>query len=342
MKKKIIIFGITGMDGSHLSDLLLEDENNEIHGVIRRSSSFNTGRIDHIYDRLKLHYGDVTDSLSVDSIIHNIKPDEIYILAAQSFVKCSFEMPLYTGLVNAMGVLNILEAARKHCPKTKIYNASTSEMFGDVQEIPQTEKTTFYPKSPYATAKLYAYWICKNYRESYNMFICNGILFNHEGERRGSTFVTKKITEGLSKIYYKIKNNEEYKTLKLGFLDSKRDWGYSKDYVKGMWMMLQQDTPDDFVLATNESHSIREFIEESSKYVNMNIEWFGSGLDEKGIDKNSGKIVIEIDEKYFRPGEVNFLLGDATKAKNILGWQPTVKFKELVKIMMEHDLKKEE
>ena len=331
--KKALIFGITGMDGGNLAEFLL-NKNYEVHGVIRRSSSFNTGRIDHIYDKIKLYYGDVTDSLSIDSIIYNVKPDEIYMLAAQSFVKCSFELPLYTGMVDALGILNCLEAAKKHSPNAKIYNAASSELYGEVQEIPQNENTKFYPKSPYGVAKLYSFWICKNYRESYNMFICNGILFNHEGETRGSTFVTKKITEGLSRI-----SKGKQEVLKLGFIDAKRDWGYSKDYILGMWLMLQLEKSDDFVLSTNETHSVREFIEESCKYIDVEIEWIGNGINERGVDKKTGKVIIEIDEKYFRPNEVNLLLGDSTKAKNVLGWEAKTKFKELVKIMMEYDLK---
>lgn len=331
--KKVLIFGITGMDGGNLSEFLL-NKNYEVHGVIRRSSSFNTGRIDHIYDKLSLYYGDVTDPISCDSIIYKIKPDEIYMLAAQSFVKCSFETPLYTTQVDACGILNILEAAKKHCPKARIYNASSSEIFGKVEEIPQKETTQPHPRSPYGCAKLYALSLCKNYREAYNMFICNGILFNHEGETRGGVFVTKKITQGLSKI-----SKGKQDVLKLGAIDSMRDWGHSKDYVQGMWLMLQQDNPDDYILATNETHSVREFVEEACKYIDVEIKWVGEGINEKGIDKKTGKIVIEIDEKYFRPSEVDFLQGCSDKAKNLLGWEAKTKFKDLVKIMMEYDLK---
>lgn len=332
MKKVALITGITGMDGSHLAELLL-DKGYEVHGIIRRSSSFNTGRIDHIYDKLKLHYGDVTDTLSLEHIIQDIKPDEIYNLAAQSHVAVSFELPEYTGQVDALGVLRLLETVRRYSPHTKIYQASTSELFGKVHEIPQNENTTFHPRSPYGVAKLYAYWICKNYRESYNMFISNGILFNHEGERRGETFVTRKITKGLVN-WMKTK-----KPIHLGNLNSKRDWGYAKDYVYGMYLMLQQDKPDDFVLATGEAHSNREFVEEACKYINVDIEWQGEGENEIGVDKNTGDaIVVQVDPKYFRPAEVDILLGDPTKAKNILGWEPKTKFKELVKLMMEHDL----
>jgi GDPmannose 4,6-dehydratase len=331
--KKALITGITGQDGSHLAELLLE-KGYEVHGIIRRSSSFNTGRIDHIYPQLKLYYGDVTDTLSLEHIIQEVKPDEIYNLAAQSHVAVSFELPEYTGQVDALGVLRLLESVRRYSPHTKIYQASTSELFGKVQEIPQKETTPFYPRSPYGVAKLYAYWICKNYRESYNMFISNGILFNHEGERRGETFVTKKITRGL------VNWTKTRTPIHLGNLNAKRDWGYAKDFVYGMWLMLQQDTPDDFVLATGESHSNREFVEEACKYINVNIEWQGEGIHEIGVDKNSrDAIVIQVDPRYFRPSEVDLLLGDLTKAKNILGWEPKVKFKDLVKLMMEHDLK---
>lgn len=333
MKKKAFILGVTGQDGSYLAELLL-DKNYEVHGMIRRSSSFNTGRLEKIYDKIHLYYGDVTDISSIQNILIEVKPDEIYVLSAQSHVKVSFTQSLYTAQVDAIGVLNVLESCRLLCPTARIYNASTSELYGKVLETPQTEKTQFNPQSPYGVAKLYAYHICKNYRESYNMFISNGILFNHESERRGSTFVSKKITEALVKI-----KNGNQKTLKLGNLYSKRDWGYSPDYVYGMWLILQQNTPEDFVLSTGETHSVKEFIEEASKYVNMDIEWVGTGVDEKGIDKNTGDVVIEIDPKYFRPSEVDLLLGDSTKARTVLGWEPKVKFKELVKIMMEHDLK---
>ena len=332
--KKALITGITGQDGSHLAELLLE-KGYEVHGIIRRSSTFNTQRIEHIYSKLHLHYGDVTDTLSMEHIIQRVNPDEIYNLAAQSHVQVSFELPEYTGQVDALGVLRLLEIVKNYCPNTKIYQASTSELFGKVQETPQKETTPFYPRSPYGIAKLYAFWMCKNYREGYNLFISNGILFNHEGERRGETFVTKKITRGLVKWS---KNGE---SIKIGNMDAKRDWGYAKDFVYGMWLMLQQDKPDDFVLATGECHSVREFIEESCQYINVDLVWENYGtVDCKGIDKNTGKIVVEIDERYFRPTEVDLLLGDPTKAKEILGWEPKVKFKKLVEIMMKHDLQK--
>lgn len=331
--KKALITGITGMDGSHLAELLLE-KGYEVHGIIRRSSTFNTSRINHIFPKLKLYYGDVTDTLSMENIIKKVMPDEIYNLAAQSHVQVSFELPEYTGQVDALGVLRLLETVKNFSPKTKIYQASTSELFGKVQEIPQKETTPFYPRSPYGIAKQYAFWICRNYREGYNLFISNGILFNHEGERRGETFVTRKITKGL------VNWLQKGEPIKIGNLDAKRDWGYAKDFVYGMYLILQQETPDDFVLATGESHSVREFIEESCKHINVELEWINKGTkEEKAIDKYTGKIVVEIDTKYFRPTEVDLLLGDPTKAKNILGWEPKVKFQELVKIMMEHDLK---
>ena len=333
MKKIALITGITGMDGSYLAELLL-DKNYEVHGIIRRSSSFNTSRIDHIYPQLQLHYGDMTDTLSLERIIQKIKPDEIYNLAAQSHVQVSFELPEYTAQVDALGVLRLLEVVKNYSPQTKIYQASTSELFGLAQEIPQTEKTQFHPRSPYGIAKQYAFWVSKNYREGYNMFISNGILFNHEGPRRGETFVTKKITKGLVNWF------RSGVPIKIGNFDAKRDWGYAKDFVYGMYLILQHDTPDDFVLATGETHSVKEFIEESCQYINVNIEWKNVGTkDEIGVDKNTGKIVVEFDHKYLRPTEVDLLLGDATKARTILGWEPKVKFKELVKIMMEYDLK---
>lgn len=329
--KKALITGITGQDGSYLAELLLE-KGYEVHGIIRRSSSFNTGRIDHIFDRLHLHYGDMTDTLSLEHIIQKVIPDEIYNLAAQSHVQVSFELPEYTAQSDGVGVLRLLEIVKNNCPKSKIYQASTSELFGKVQEIPQKETTPFYPRSPYGVAKLYSFWICKNYREAYNLFVSNGILFNHESERRGETFITKKVTKGL------INWLKTSTPIRIGNIDAKRDWGYAKDYVYGMYLMLQQDTPDDFILATGESHSVREFIEESCKYIGVNIEWQGKDENEIGVDKNSGKTVVVIDKKYFRPTEVDFLLGDATKAKTVLNWESNVKFKELVKIMMMNEL----
>lgn len=339
--KKALITGITGQSGSHLADLLLE-RGYEVHGIIRRSSSFNTGRIDHIFDKLKLHYGDVTDPLVISNLVSKIKPDELYNLAAQSHVKVSFEEPYYTGQVDAMGTLVVLEAVRNHCPNCKIYQASTSELYGgldyNMPDVGYNEESKMHPRSPYGCAKLYGLWITKNYRESYNMFICNGILFNHEGERRGETFVTRKITIALSKIKKRLDNNIEFEPLKLGNLYSKRDWGYAPDYVYGMWLMMQQDKPDDYVLSTGETHTIKEFINLAAKECNIEINWIGEGVNEKAITSN-GKVIVEIDEKYFRPAEVDILLGDCTKAKTKLGWEPKVKFEELVKIMISHDIK---
>ena len=332
--KKALITGITGQDGSYLAELLLTKGYN-VYGIVRRSSSINTKRIDHIFNnpKLKLFHGDITDSLSIDNIIQNVKPDEIYNLSAQSHVAVSFELPEYTGNVDALGVLKVLESCRKHCPNSKIYQASTSELFGKVQEVPQTENTPFYPRSPYGVAKLYAYWICKNYREAYNMFISNGILFNHESERRGETFVTRKITIGISKW---VKGGP---AIELGNLDSKRDWGYAPDYCEGMYKILQQEKPDDFILATNETHTIRDFINESCKYINVEPEWQGSEENEILIDRKTNRIIVKLNPKYLRPTEVDLLLGDYSKAKKILNWEPKVKFNELVRIMMEHDLK---
>jgi len=340
-KRVGLITGITGQDGSHLADLLLE-KGYEVHGVIRRSSSFNTGRINHIFDRLNLHYGDVTDPLVISNLISKIQPDEVYNLAAQSHVKVSFEEPYYTGQVDAMGTLVILEAVKNHCPKSKVYQASTSELYGgmdyNMPETGYTETSVMHPRSPYGCAKMYGLWITKNYRESYGMFICNGILFNHEGERRGETFVTRKITMGLSRIKKSLESKSEYETLKLGNLYSKRDWGYAKDYVEGMWRMLQYNKPDDYVLATNETHTIKEFIDMAIDYIGIEVEWIGDGINEKLVTKYSRKVVVEIDIKYYRPAEVDVLLGDYSKAKEVLGWEPVVRFNNLVKIMINHDL----
>lgn len=336
-QKATLIFGITGQDGSYLAELLLE-KGYMVHGVIRRSSSFNTGRIDHLMDNknFKLHYGDVTDPLVVSNLIANLHPEEIYNLAAQSHVKVSFEMPYYTAQTDALGTLAIIEAVKNHCPTAKVYQASTSELYGgmdyNMPETGYTEKSQMHPRSPYGAAKIYAYWITKNYREAHNLFISNGLLFNHEGERRGETFITRKITTNLSEVYH-----GKREVLTIGNLDSKRDWGYAKDYVEGMWRMLQHDVADDFVLATNEMHSVREFIEEAVTYLGWEIRWEGQGVDEKGYDVKTGKLLVQVDEKYFRPSEVDNLLGDYSKAKEVLGWEPTVKFKELVKIMMEFD-----
>ena len=370
--KTTIITGITGQDGSYLAEYLLE-KGYTVHGFIRRSSSFNTKRIDHLYKdphqkdvRLFLHYNDLTDSTNIIRLIQQIQPDEIYNLAAQSHVKVSFELPEYTANSDALGTLRILEAIHLLGleKKVKFYQASTSELFGKVQEIPQKETTPFYPRSPYAAAKLYAYWITVNYREAYNMYACNGILFNHESERRGETFVTRKITRAATRIL--VGNQEK---LYLGNLSAKRDWGYAKDYVKGMWMILQQEKPDDYVLATGETHEVREFCEKTFENLGIEIKWQGKGIEEKGIikkiDKNKtkekiqqlkekhpdlknfeintdhlkeGQEIIAVDPKYFRPTEVEILLGDATKAKEKLGWQPETTFDELVKIMTEYDL----
>lgn len=326
MNKIALITGITGQDGSYLAELLLE-KGYEVHGIVRRSSSFNTQRINHIFTKLHLHYGDITDSLSIDAIIYKVKPNEVYHLAAQSHVRVSFDVPKYTGEVDGLGTLYILEAIRKYCPEVKFYNASTSELFGKVQEIPQTETTPFYPRSPYGVAKLYAYWIVKNYREAYNMFAINGILFNHESIRRGDTFVTKKIVNGLVN-YIKIGDN-----FSLGNLNEKRDWGYAPEYVKGMWQMLQQDEPEDFILATGEAHSVKDFVNECLKYFPNKFEWKGNRLWERINPVN--KLVIETDVRYYRPTNVDLLIGDFAKARMKLGWEPKVKFKELVKIMME-------
>lgn len=331
--KKAFITGITGQDGSYLAELLLE-KGYEVHGILRRSSSFNTGRIDHIFnhDRLHLKYGDLVDSNNISNIISEVDPDEVYNLGAQSHVQVSFEIPEYSADVDALGTLRLLDAIRHNGSKAKFYQASTSELYGLVQQIPQTEQTPFYPRSPYAAAKLYAYWATINYREAFNIFACNGILFNHESERRGETFVTRKISIAVSKIMLGLQN-----TLLLGNLDSLRDWGYAPEYVEAMWLMLQNETPKEYVIATNEQHSVREFIEESFNYFGESIEWTGEGIKEKGVLKSSGKVVIEINEKYFRPTEVETLLGDASLAEKDFGWKAKTKFTELVRIMVESD-----
>ena len=336
--KKALITGITGQDGSYLAELLLK-KGYGVHGIIRRASTFNTGRIDHLYKdphvngvKLFLHYGDLSDGSNISRLLEKIKPDEIYHLGAQSHVRVSFDIPEYTADVTGLGTLRILDAIKETCIKTKFYQASSSEMFGKAHEIPIKETTLFYPRSPYGCAKVYAYWITKNYRESYGLFACNGILFNHESPRRGETFVTRKITRGLARI----KLGKD-KILYLGNLDAKRDWGYAKDFVEAMWLMLQQKEPDDYIIATGETHSVREFAEETAKYLGFDLVWKGKGLKEKGIDKKTGKTVIEIDPRYFRPAEVDILQGDYSKAKKKLGWKPKVKFKELVKIMAKAD-----
>ena len=327
--KVALITGITGQDGSYLAELLLE-KGYEVHGIVRRASLINTYRIDHIYDQIKLHYGDLTDSTNLVRVIQQVQPDEIYNLGAQSHVKVSFEMPEYTGMVDGLGTLRILESVRLLGmeKKTRIYQASTSEMFGKVQEIPQKETTPFYPRSPYGVAKVYGYWIVKNYRESYGLHANSGILFNHESPRRGETFVTRKITRGLSSI-----STGQQDILYLGNLNAKRDWGHAKDFVEAMWLMLQQDEPDDYVIATGEQYSVREFVEAAAPYFGMNIVWEGEGLDEVGIDKNTKREVVRVSPKYFRPAEVETLLGDATKAKEKLGWEPKISFKQLVEDM---------
>jgi GDPmannose 4,6-dehydratase len=341
MTKIALISGITGQDGSYLTELLLE-KGYEVHGILRRSSSFNTFRIDHIYNnheylnkKFFLHYGDLTDSSNLNRLVEKVQPTEIYNLGAQSHVQVSFEVPEYTAEVDGVGTLRFLDAIKETGVKTKFYQASTSELYGKVQEIPQTETTPFYPRSPYAAAKLYAYWIVINYREAYNVFASNGILFNHESERRGKTFVTRKITVAASRI---ILGQQEKMTL--GNLDSKRDWGYAPEYVEGMWRILQADKPDDFVLATNETHSIREFIEETFNALGDQIIWKGTGLNETGILKSTGKEVVAIDPRHFRPTEVDLLIGNPAKAREILGWEPKTTFKELVKIMVKSDFEK--
>ena len=338
--KKALITGITGQDGSYLAEILLE-KGYKVHGIIRRSSSFNTGRINHIINNEKyrdlffFHHGDVTDACNLNRLLESIQPNEIYNLAAQSHVKVSFDIPDYTAQVDALGTLRFLEAIRETHLVTRFYQASTSELYGKVQEIPQTENTPFYPRSPYGVAKLYGYWIIVNYREAYNLFACNGILFNHESPRRGETFVTRKITRAASRIKEGLQE-----VLYLGNLDAKRDWGYAPEYCEGMWRMLQQDKPEDYILATGENHTIREFAELTFKELDIYIEWQNNGKNEIGIDGQTGNKIIGIDEKYYRPIEVEQLLGDATKAKKGLGWKPKISFEELVKIMVKADWEK--
>ena len=338
--KKALITGITGQDGSYLAELLLK-KGYEVHGVVRPSSSIRTARIEHlfnnpeIHDRtLFLHHGDLTDTTNISSLIRDIEPDEVYNLAAQSHVRISFDLPELTAQTDALGTLTILEAIRKQGlgHKIKFYQASTSELYGLVQETPQSETTPFYPRSPYGAAKLYSFWIIKNYREAYGMFACNGILFNHESERRGYNFVTRKITIGLSKIKLGLQE-----TLELGNLDAKRDWGYAPEYVDAMWRMLQQDTPEDFVIATGETHSIREFIEAACEELNIKLKWQGAGVDEIGINTETGKTIIKINPQYFRPTEVDLLLGNPAKAKAVLGWEAKTKFADLAKLMTKAD-----
>lgn len=340
-RKKALITGITGQDGSYLAEFLLE-KGYEVHGMIRRSSSFNTGRIDHLFNdpeilnhKLFLYYGDLTDSSNLNRLLEKIQPDEIYNLGAQSHVKVSFEIPEYTAEVDAMGTLRFLDAIKETGIQSKFYQASTSELYGKVQEVPQTEKTPFYPRSPYAVAKLYSYWIIINYREAYNLFACNGILFNHESPRRGGTFVTRKITRAAARIKYGIQDK-----VSLGNLNAKRDWGYAPEYVEGMWEMMQLDKADDFVMATGETHTIREFADVAFKELDMDLEWQGDGVNEKGIELKTGKTLVAINPRYFRPTEVDLLIGDATKAQKAFGWKPKVKFDELAKLMAKADWKK--
>ncbi len=346
--KKALITGVTGQDGSFLAEFLLE-KGYEVHGIIRRTSSYNQERLEDLlteeeasallnHSKFHLHYGDVTDATNVISLVQQIQPDEIYNLAAQSHVRVSFDMPAYTLDVDGKGTLNILEAVRilGLTEKTRIYQASTSELYGKVQEVPQKETTPFYPRSPYGVAKIYGFWITKNYRESYNMFAVNGILFNHESERRGETFVTRKITLAAARIA-----QSKQKKLMLGNLDSLRDWGYAKDYVECMWMILQHDKPEDFVIATGEMHSVREFVDLAFRHAGIQIEWVGTGVEEKGINKATGEVIVEVDPKFFRPAEVEQLLGDPTKSRTLLSWNPTkTSFEALVKTMVEADMKK--
>jgi len=341
MSKIALISGITGQDGSYLTELLI-NKGYDVHGIIRRSSSFNTFRIDHLYKndnilnkKLFLHYGDLTDSSNLNRLVEKINPSEIYNLGAQSHVQVSFEVPEYTAEVDGVGTLRFLDAIKATGIKTKFYQASTSELYGKVQEVPQTETTPFYPRSPYAAAKLYAFWIVKNYREAYNLFAANGILFNHESERRGKTFVTRKISVSVSNIVLGLENK-----LSLGNLDAKRDWGYAPEFVEGMWRILQANKPEDYVLATNETHTVREFVEESFKTLNEDIVWEGNGINEVGILKSNGKVVVDINPRYFRPTEVDLLIGDYSKAESNLGWKPKTKFKDLVKIMVKSDFDK--
>jgi len=339
--KKALITGITGQDGSYLCEILLE-KGYEVHGMIRRSSSFNTGRIDHLYNdkdiynkTLFLHYGDLTDSSNLNRLLEKIQPQEIYNLGAQSHVKVSFEVPEYTAEVDGIGTLRFLDAIKETGLQTKFYQASTSELYGKVVETPQTEKTPFYPRSPYGVAKLYGFWIIKNYREAYNIFASNGILFNHESPRRGETFVTRKITRAASRIKYGIQES-----LSLGNVNAKRDWGFAPEYCEGMWRMLQQETPGDYVLATNETHTIREFADLAFRELDMELEWTGTGENEKGIEKKTGRVLVKVDPRYYRPTEVDLLLGDPAKAKAELGWEPKTKFEDLVKLMVKADWEK--
>jgi GDPmannose 4,6-dehydratase len=341
-RQKALITGITGQDGSYLTELLLK-KGYEVHGIVRKASNFNTQRIDDIYkdpheqnNQMFLHFGDLGSSSVMDNLIREVQPDEVYNLGAQSHVGVSFEIPEYTADIGAIGPLRVLESLKNYKPNAKFYQASSSEMFGKVVETPQNESTPFHPRSPYGCAKLFGYWITKNYRESYDMFACNGILFNHESPRRGKTFVTRKVTRAVANI--KLGDQE---CLYIGNMDSKRDWGFAGDYVEAMWLMLQQENPDDYVISTGETHSVRELIEEAFKHIGTEIQWEGKGIDEVGIDKNTGRTLVQVDEKYFRPAEVDLLLGDSSKAKKKLNWSPKTTFKELVKMMVDFDLENE-
>lgn len=331
--KKALITGITGQDGSYLAELLLE-KGYDVYGIMRRKSVVDYGNVEHIKDKINFIYADMTDVISLITAMKISQADEVYNLAAQSFVATSWEQPIATADIDAVGVTNMLEAIRVVKPEAKFYQASTSEMFGLVQEIPQKETTPFYPRSPYGVAKLYGHWITKNYRESYNMYACSGILFNHESERRGKEFVTRKITDAVARIKLGVQEH-----LELGNMDSKRDWGHSKDYVKAMWLMLQQEQADDYVIATNETRSVREFVETAFKHVGIEIEWKGNDVEEKGIHKASGKTLVQINPKFFRPAEVDILLGDPSKAENALGWKREIPFSQLVERMVNNDLK---
>lgn len=338
-KKRALITGITGQDGSYLAELLLE-KGYEVHGIVRRVSTFNRQRIEHLfkepheYARVTLHYGDLVDAGSLHRLVRQLQPDELYHLGAQSHVRISFDIPESTGNIVGLSTTRLLEAIRHDSPHTRFYQASSSEMFGFAKECPQTEATPFHPQSPYGAAKVYAYWMAVNYRDGYHLYVCNGILFNHESPRRGENFVSKKITMTLAKMMA-----GEQQKLYLGNLYAKRDWGYAKDYVEGMWRMLQQEKPDDYILATQESHSVKEFVEEACRLLGIELVWKGKGMDEHGINKKTKKVIVEIDRRYFRPTEVNILQGDYMKAKTKLHWSPKVGFKELVRIMLEHDLK---
>ena len=331
--KKALITGVTGQDGSYLAELLLE-KGYDVYGIMRRKSVVDYGNVEHLKDKIKFIYADMTDVVSLISAMKISQADEVYNLAAQSFVATSWEQPIATADIDAVGVTNMLEAIRIVKPEARFYQASTSEMFGLIQEIPQKETTPFYPRSPYGVAKLYGHWITKNYRESYNLYACSGILFNHESERRGKEFVTRKITDAVARIKLGVQDH-----LQLGNMDAKRDWGHSIDYVNAMWLMLQQDEPDDFVIATNETRTVREFVETAFKHVDIEIEWKGTGVDEVGIDKSTGKTIVKVNPKFFRPAEVDILLGDPSKAENVLGWKREIPFAELVKRMVNNDMK---